>query len=79
MGNGEEQDNFCLVCSGGYSVTPVLSGGWGRRGGSLAYKQWGMLNYTCPQWGMGKEGRISGMYAVGDAQRCATERPPAGT
>ena len=45
-GGGEE--NFSQVRRGGCSPTPVLSGGWGRRGGSLAYTQWGMLSETCP-------------------------------
>ena len=44
------------------------SGGWWRRRGSLACTQWGTLTHICSQWGMMEEGRISGMYAVGDAQ-----------
>ena len=67
MGDEGEEEDLCHVRSGGHSVIYGHSGGWWRRDGSLAYMQWGMLNYTCPQWGMGKEGRISGMYAVGDA------------
>ena len=35
------------VHSGGYSVTHVTSGGWGRRGGSMHCTQWGMLSDTC--------------------------------
>ena len=27
--------------------------------------QWGTLTDICPQWGMGEERRISGMYAAG--------------
>ena len=27
-----------------------------------------MLSYTCLQWGMGEERRISAMFTVGDAQ-----------
>ena len=30
--------------------------------------QWGMLTDTAAQWGVGKERRVSGMYAMGDAQ-----------
>ena len=60
------EEDLCHVCSGGRSVTHVPSGGWGRRGGSLACTQWGTLNETCPHRGMVEERRISGMYAVGD-------------
>ena len=45
-GMGEERR-----ISGGRSVTPVPSGGWGRRGGSLPCMQWVTLSDTCPQWG----------------------------
>ena len=59
---------MCHVGGGGCSVTHVTSGGWGRRGGSLAYMKWGTLSDTGPQWRMGEERRISAMYTVGDAQ-----------
>ena len=69
VGDGGGEEDLCHVRSGGRSLTYVASGGWGRRRGSVSCTQWGMLSDTCPQWGMGEERRISGMYAVGDAQR----------
>ena len=69
VGDGRGEEDLCHVRSGGRSVTHVPSGGWGRRGGSLPCKQWGMLSDTCTQWGMGEERRISAMYAVGDVFR----------
>ena len=65
-GGGEE--DLWHVHSGGRSVTHVPSGGWGRRGGSLPCMQCKTPNDICPQWGMGEERRIFGMYAAGDAQ-----------
>ena len=65
-GTGEEDP--WLVFSGVRSVTHVPSGGWWRRGGSVPCTQWGTLTHICPQWGMGEERRIPGMYPVGDAQ-----------
>ena len=67
VGDGRGEEDLCHVRSGGHSVADVPSGGWGRRGGSLPFTQWGMLSDTCTQWGMGEERRISAMYAVGDA------------
>ena len=67
VGDGGGEEELCHVRSGGCSVTHVPSGRWWRRG-ALACTQWGTLSDTCPQWGMVEERRISGMYAVGDAQ-----------
>ena len=68
VGDGRGEEDLWHVCSGGCSVTYVPSGAWGRRGGSLPCMQWGTLTDICSQWGMVEERRISGMYAVGDAQ-----------
>ena len=68
VGDGRGEEDLCHVRSGGYSVADVPSGGWGRKGRSLPWTQWGMLSDTCTQWGMGEERRISAMHAVGDTQ-----------
>ena len=48
VGDGGGEEDLCHVRSGGRSVTHVPSGGWWRRGGSLACTQWGTLSDTCP-------------------------------
>ena len=48
VGDGGGEEDLCHVRSGGCSLTHVLSGGWERRGGSLACTQWGTLSDTCP-------------------------------
>ena len=81
MGGGEK--DLCHVYSGGCSVRHVLSGAWGKRGGSLRCTHWymgedrrisiykyavGTLSQTCPLLEMGEERRICVMYTVVDAQ-----------
>ena len=68
VGNDGGEEELWHVRSGGRSVTHVPSGGWWRRGGSVSCMHWVTLSYTCPQWGMREERRISSMYAVGDTQ-----------
>ena len=48
VGDGGGEEELWPVCSGGRSVTHVPSGGWERRGGSLACMQWEMLTDKCP-------------------------------
>ena len=49
VGDGGGEEDLCHVCSGGYFVTHVPSGGWERRGGSVPCMQWGTLTDICPQ------------------------------
>ena len=73
VGDGRGEEDLCHVCSGGHSLTYVLSGGWWRRAGALECTQWGMLSDTspvgdgrggsvpCMQWGT-----LTHMFPVGD-------------
>ena len=67
VGDVRGEEELWHVRSGGCSVTRVPSGGWWRRGGSLACTQWGTFTHICSQWGMVEERRTSAMYAVEDA------------
>ena len=68
VGDEGEEEDLCQVHSAECSLTHIPIWGWGCRGASLSCTQWGLLNYTWPQWGIGEEGRIFSMYTVGGAQ-----------